>query len=173
MRETLAAAALFALAACSSSKKETATVDTSTAHVPAQLGAAPGSPNCPPTGMWAECSVLYRLERAGLGIKIDSSEKADVKTLGGASSTFVLKIGANARLDVFLYPDSATRAAAESKLDRKQFVNSTATQTINRERTLIENANLVGLLTSLNSKMRERVADALEAGAPQPPSKAK
>ena len=71
MRETLAAAALVALATCSSSKKESVTVDTTTAHVPAQLGAAPGSPNCPPTGLWAECSVLYRLERAGLGVKID------------------------------------------------------------------------------------------------------
>jgi hypothetical protein len=162
---------MFLVVACSTPKSEPAKSDTSTPHVPAQLGAAPGSPACPPTGLWAECSVLYRLERGGLGVKIDSTETADAKTLAGAQQTFVLKIGANARLDVFLYPDSAARIAAASTLDRKQFVNATAQQTMNRERTLIENANLVGLLTSLNSKMRERVSDALEAGAPQPLSK--
>jgi hypothetical protein len=172
MRESLAAAALtFLFAACSSPKGEPAKIDTATPHVPAQLGGAPGSPACQPNGLWAQCSVLYRLERGGFGVKIDSAEKADEKTLAGATKTFVLKIGANARLDVFLFPDSTARIAAASKLDRKQFVNATAPQTMKRERTLIENANLVGLLTSLNSKMRERVSNALEAGAPQPPSK--
>jgi hypothetical protein len=172
MHETLAAAVLVGMiAACSTPKCDPAKPDTSTPHAPVQLGASPGTPSCPPTGLWAECSVLYRLERAGLGIKVDSAEKPDVETLGAAPKTFVLRIGVNARLDVFLYADSAARIAAAAKLDRKRFVSSKAQQTMNRERTLIENANLAGLLTSLNSKMRERVSDALEAGAPQPPSK--
>ena len=54
------------------------------------------------------------------------------------------------------------------EIDRKQFVGATQEQSIKRERTLIENANLVGLLTSLNSHQRERVSDALTAGPPQP-----
>jgi len=36
-----------------------------------------------------------------------------------------------------------------------------------RERTLIESSNVIGLLTSLSSHQRERVSDALMAGPPQ------
>ncbi len=129
-------------------------------------GSAPGSSMCPATGLWAKCSVLYRLDRSGIAPHLDSTEKAEEKALTGES--FVVKFGANARLEVFLYRDSAARVADGAKLDRKQFVNATAPQTINRERTLIENGNLIGLLTSLNERLRERVSDALTAGAPQP-----
>jgi hypothetical protein len=59
------------------------------------------------------------------------------------------------------------RVADAKKLDRTQLVLPGAEQTINRERTLIENANLIGLLTSLNGHQRERVSDALLAGPPQ------
>lgn len=141
-----------------------------TARVARGAGAPPGAA-CPPTGLWAECSILYRLERAGLAPRFDSSAKVDAGALHGASRTLVVKIGRLATLDVFLYPDSAARIAAEKTLDRSQFVSGEAEQTIRRERTLIENANLVGLFTSINSHQRERVADALGAGPPQPPSK--
>jgi hypothetical protein len=109
---------------------------------------------------------MYRLIRAGIAPHRDSTATIEEKTLGGTA--FVVKFGVNSRLEVFLYPDSASRIAAASKLDRKQFVNATAPQTIARERTLIENGNLVALLTSLNERLRERVSDALTAGAPQP-----
>lgn len=134
----------------------------------APIGIAPGGPRCPATGLWAECSVLYRLDRAGIAPHLEPNEKVQEKSLGTGATTFVMKIGASARLEVFLYPDSTTRVADEAKLDRTQFVGATSEQTIKRERTLIENANLVGLLTSINSHQRERVSDALTAGAPQP-----
>lgn len=132
------------------------------------IGIAPGDPKCPSTGLWAECSLLYRLDRAGLAPRIDYDAKVDETSIGGGATTFVVKIGMNAHLDVFLYPDSAARIADEQKLDRKQFVLPGAEQTIRRERTLIENSNLVGLLTSINGHQRDRVADALMAGPPQP-----
>jgi hypothetical protein len=56
------------------------------------------------------------------------------------------------------------------KLDRTTLVRGTDQQTLRRERTLIENANLIGLLSSINDRLRERVSDALTAGAPQPTS---
>lgn len=139
-----------------------------TAAVSKVVGVAPGDPRCPSTGLWAECSLLYRLDRAGLAPRRDSATKVDEKSIGGGAASFVVKIGMNARLDVFLYPDSAARIADEQKLDRKQFVAPGAEQTIRRERTLIENANLVALLTSINGHQRDRVADALMAGPPQP-----
>ena len=79
----------------------------------------------------------------------------------------MIKIGLSSRLELYLYPDSMARIADAKKLDRTQVIAPGATQTINRERMLIENANLIGLLTSLNEHQRERVADALLAGPPQ------
>ena len=134
---------------------------------PATAAAAPTDANaCPQTGAWAECSVIYRLERAGLAPKIDSTAKPSERTLGG--TPLMLKIGLSAQLELHLYPDSASRVAAAAKVDRKEFVSGTAPQTIKRERTLIESANLIGLLTSINAHQRERVSDALIAGPPQP-----
>jgi hypothetical protein len=140
----------------------------SSAAAPPPAAAAPTSDAtaCPPTGAWAECSVIYRLERAGLAPKIDSTAKPSERTLGG--TPLMLKIGLSAQLELHLYPDSASRVAAAAKLDRKEFVSGTTPQTIKRERTLIESANLIGLLTSINAHQRERVSDALLAGPPQP-----
>ena len=135
----------------------------SVATIPA---AAAPAPACPATGNWASCSVVYRLERAGLAPHVDSSATPDERSLHGRP--LVLKIGFNAKLEVFLYADSTTRVADERALDRRDYVSATASQTIKRERTLIENANLVGLLSSTNDLQRERVSDALTAGPPQP-----
>jgi hypothetical protein len=111
---------------------------------------------------------MYRLYRAGIEPHLDSTGTIEEKALSGKS--FAVKFGANSRLEVFLYPDSMARIADGKKLDRTKLVDAQAMQTINRERTLIENGNLIGLLTSLNAHLRERVSDALTAGAPQPPT---
>lgn len=133
---------------------------------PAPVAAAPGDPACPQTGLWAECSVLYRLERAGLAPHIDSTAKPGEKTLTGR--VLVLKIGLSAQLELHFYADSTARAAASKALDRTSYVIGAAPQTIKREKTLIESANVIGLLTSINTHQRERVSDALLAGPPQP-----
>ena len=164
----LLAVALVSGACGSSSKKVPAAAKTDTGDNRQLAGAAPGSPDCPATGLWAQCSVLYRLERSGIAPHLDSTEKVEEKALTASSSSFVVKFGTSSRLEVFLYPDSMARIVDGKKLDRTKLVNATATQTINRERTLIENGNLLGLLTSLNERLRERVSDALTAGAPQP-----
>jgi hypothetical protein len=160
-RALLALVAVVAALACGKSK---APPPTNAAAAPAPPVAPPAAA-CPANGAWAECSVMYRLERAGLAPKVDSGAKAEQARLGGAP--MMIKIGMNAVLEVHLYRDSAARVAATASLDRTQFVNGTQPQTIKRERTLIESANLVGLLTSINSHQRERVSDALTAGPPQ------
>lgn len=146
--------------------KSNAPASSGAAAPPAAVTSAPSASACPATGAWAECSVVYRLERAGLAPKVDSTAKPEEAGLGG--QPLVIKIGLNAVLEIHLFADSASRNAATAKLDRSQFVNGTQPQTIKRERTLIESANLVGLLTSVNSHQRERVSDALSAGPPQP-----
>src|SRR4029079_17857810 len=80
----------------------------------------------------------------------------------------LIRFGTASQLEVFLYADSAARIADGAKLDRSTLVGATGQQTLRRERTLIENANLIGLLSSINDRLRERVSDALTAGAPQP-----
>jgi hypothetical protein len=132
----------------------------------ASASAAPAASGCPATGLWAECSVLYRLGRAGLALHVDSGKSPHEKTLIG--KPIVISLGNSAQLEVFVYPDSTSRIADGQKLDRSALVNATAELTIKRERTLIESANLIGLLTSISSHQRERVSDALTAGPPQP-----
>ena len=177
MREFVVLAVAMAMAACSGSSnaKSGGGGDAASARSrdssPQKAGAAAtGDSACPANGLWAQCAVMYRLERAGLAPHLDSTGKVEEKSIGrmGGATSFVVKVGMLARLEVFLYPDSAARIADASHLDRKDFVGATQEQTIKRERTLIENANLVGLLTSLNSHQRERVSDALTAGPPQP-----
>lgn len=141
---------------------------TPTAAVASSVAAPPG-PSCTPTGLWAPCSVLYRLERSGLAPRLDSTATVSERSLHGRG--FVVKIGMIASLDVYLYADSAARIADEQQVDRKQYVTAAQPQTMRRERTIIENANLVALLTSINDHQRERVSDALIAGAPQAPSR--
>jgi hypothetical protein len=164
----LGGGALVLAAACG--KRPAPARDSVAAKPATSAAAAPGDTTCAPTGYWAKCSVLYRLERAGLAPHLDSAATPDEKSLSGSASAFAVKIGSLARLEVFLYPDSAARIADEKKLDKTKLVGATAPQTMMRERTLIENANLVGLLTSINDHQRERVSDALTAGPPQPPS---
>jgi hypothetical protein len=165
-RTRLAPFAAALLLACGKS-------DAPAAKAPALSSTAAPSPiaggsRCPATGRWARCSVLYGLEREGLAPRLDSTAKPEEQRLTGQS--FVVKIGRFATLDVFLYADSSARKTDAAKLDTTEFVNGTAPQTIRRERTLIVNNNLVALLTSLDAHQRERVSDALMAGAPQPPA---
>jgi hypothetical protein len=155
-------------------KQEAPATQTSTASAAAVATTPSGPGDCPANGLWAECSVMRSLARAGIAPRIDSTATPEEKALSG--SGFVVTFGAKAtssgappkRLEVYLYPDSNARIADETKLDKTKLVSATAPQTINRERTLIENANLLGLLTSIDDRLRERVSDALTAGAPQP-----
>jgi hypothetical protein len=159
------ALALFVLTACEKPANDSRPADSKPAG-PAPVAVMPGDPRCPATGLWAECSVLYRLERSGLAPHVDSTGVAEEKSLTGRA--LLIKFGTTSRLEVFLYADSAARIADGQKLDRTALVGATGQQSLRRERTLVENANLIGLLSSINDRLRERVSDALTAGAPQP-----
>lgn len=167
-RGTSILAMVLCAAACGNAKSPApaATVGAQAALGPVKP-LAPG-PDCPATGLWAACSIMYRLDRAGLAPSVDSSGTPDEKMLTG--TPLMLKIGFSAKIEIHVYQDSASRIADEKQIDRAQYVTPEQQQTMRRERTLIENANIVGLLTSINGHQRDRVADALMAGPPQPPS---
>jgi hypothetical protein len=166
-RERCRGLALVVLLAACGGDKATPAVDTSQ-PILAAAPVAPGDSTCPATGLWARCSVLKSLERAGLNTHADSAQ--DVTEPPLAISGFEIPIG-RGRIRVFLYADSNSRRRDQAKLDPKAFVSPNREPGIARERTLVPSANLLVLMNVLGSLNRERIANALMAGPPQPPSK--
>lgn len=158
--------AIFALAGCGG--REASRKD-STAARPESVAASapatpPGSGPCPANGRWAVCSVMQRLDRAGLAPRRDSGTVA-VDPL--TQPAMRVHIG-RAEMEIVIYPDSAARARDEARLDRGKYIDPSAEPTLRGEATLIRSANLLAILHSNDDHQRERVSDALTAGPPQP-----
>lgn len=79
----------------------------------------------------------------------------------------MLRIG-SAELEIYIYPDARTRELDEAKLERAKYVDYASPITMQAQPTLIHSVNLIAILHSRNDHQRERVADALTAGPPQP-----
>ena len=143
-----------------------ATKDSAVVTAPsAGAAAAAGGPMCQRTGHWSECTVRIRLDQSGLAPQSGSDKVGDLPKL--APKPITLTIG-NAGLAYYLYPDSAARRAAAAGLDTSHYIAQTQPVSMKNETTLIENDNVLVLLFSKNEHQRERVADAITAGAPQP-----
>jgi hypothetical protein len=138
------------------------------AVVGVDTGATKGA--CPATGRWALCSVMERLDRAGLAPRRDSTD-AEVRLAPLTPVGTRLRVGA-AELDVFLYGDAPAREKDEARLDKSKFIEAAADPTLRGEATLIRNGNLLAILRSRSNHQRERVSDAITAGPPQTPSAA-
>jgi hypothetical protein len=135
--------------------------------LPVVAAAATGSAtDCPATGLWAQCSVLKRLEQAGLAIHADSlTEIRDAPlSIGGKKLPI-----ANGEIEIFLYADSGSRLRDAAKLDTKAFIGPSRQPSILRERTVVTNENLLVLMNVVSETNRERIANNLMAGPPQPP----
>lgn len=138
----------------------------------AERGAAPepaarpavAKPACPRTGHWSECQVFDRLDQAGVAPRADSAPPA-LPAVGVAPRVYL--VGRNV-LAVYLFPDTLARARAARTLDTLHFIAPSAPLTMRGEATVIQNDNLLALLFSRIDLQRERVSDALMAGAPQP-----
>jgi hypothetical protein len=125
------------------------------------------SSTCDPNGQWAVCSLMYRLNRAGFNVVRDP-EPAKEKALSQPGMR--LRLGKGSMM-VFLYPDSVNRHLDEAHLDPKGFITPEADWVLGKL-TLIHSANLLVLMDVANGRTRERIADALLAGPPQPPAPA-
>ena len=134
-------------------KEETSTA--SSIVVPAAPGATSNGPSdCPHTGRWAACSIERRLRQAGFVAK-RINERA-VRRSGFSVTPISYSLG-RARLDVFIYDDTATLAREMAAID--------ATRA-----TLIRSGNLAAVYTGDNPQQAERLTLAITAGAPQPGS---
>lgn len=128
----------------------------------AAAGRAAAAEACPATGLWSQCAIVQRLERAGLAPRLDS---APVRQPPLTATGFGVTLN-RGQLEVYLYPDSASRERAQASLDRTRYVDYTASLTMQNQSTLIGSGNALAILRSHNDHLRERVGDVLTAGAP-------
>jgi hypothetical protein len=164
----LAVALTFALACGNRNDRRHVAADSLAPAPAATQTAAPSASKgkCPANGQWSECAVFDRLDHAGLAPRRDSSGTIDLAPLTQKGSRLLV---GNSELDVFIYPDTASRVRDEARLDRSKYIEATAEPTLRGEATLIRNMNLLAVLRSRNDHQRERVSDALSAGPPQAP----
>jgi hypothetical protein len=167
-REQCISLGLALLAACSSgeTKAVPAGVDT-TRPILAAAPPAPGDTSCPATGYWARCSIIKAIERQGLNSHADSAKDVTESPLSIGGFELALSRGT---VRFFVYADSNSRKLDEMRLDTSRFVSPRKDPSM-RKRTLIPVANLIVLMDIMNTRNRERIANAMMAGAPQPPSK--
>ena len=126
---------------------------------------APAKPLCPATGAWQLCSVIERLDRAGLAPRPEPDHVREAALSAGGVAILL----GRSELRVFLYADRAARERDQAKLDRSKYVAAGEPLSMQAEPTLIASENLLAILRSRNDHQRERVSDALTAGPPQRP----
>lgn len=141
-----------------------------TAGVPAGGGGSSASvigatPTCPATGQWQLCSVVERLERAGLAPRQDSGRVTEAPL---SSPGVAIQLG-RSELRIFVYADRAARERDQAKLDTSRYVGASEPLSMHAEPTLIVSENLLAILRSRSDHQRERVSDVLTAGPPQKP----
>lgn len=164
-RGPLLGVALLLAASCA--RDDTPAPDSAAVNVaatPAPAADTTGAkPACPATGLWSRCAILERLDRSGLAPQLDSSATATEPPL--EAKGFLVRVG-RGELEIYLYPDAAARERDQARLDRARYAVYTAPLTMERQPTLIASGNALAILLSLNTHLRERVGDAITAGAP-------
>lgn len=118
---------------------------------------------CRLTGPWQPCSVRDRLERAGLAPQLSDTIQHGFLRVPGE----VYLLG-RSELQVFLYPDSDSRAADIALLDSARAAPAGAAVQWPTRPTLITSNNLAAILLSDSERHIERVRNALTAGLPAP-----
>ena len=166
-REQCFSFVLALLAACSSEKKDAALDVDTTKPVAAAPSPTPGDTTCPATGYWARCSIIKAIERAGMNAHADSAKEITEAPLSIPGFELPLSRGT---VRFFVYADSNSRKLDQLKLDTSLFVSPRKDPSM-RKRTLVPIANLLVLMDVMNTRNRERIANSMLAGAPQPPSK--
>jgi hypothetical protein len=159
-RRVAAALAACTLAACGHGSDAPA----STPAAARAVVSTSAKPACPGTGHWSECQVFARLDQSGVAPRRDSV-LAGLPNVGVKPTTYMI---GNNRLAIYLFPDTTSRARAAQTLDTLHFISPSASLSMRGEATAIQNDNLLGILFSRIDQQRERVSDALMAGAPQP-----
>ena len=166
IRAVVAVAAGAMLGACAGDRVPAAdsTIVSSASRNPIVIGVG-GKPACPATGHWSPCTVLGRLEAAGVAPQ-KATSLPDLPQMAGAPAPATYTVGRSG-LAIYLFADSIARSRAAHTLDTMKFIGPAKELTMRGETTAIQNDNLLALLFSRSEQQRERVSDALTAGPPQ------
>ena len=163
MRQAAVVVAAALLGACG--RDRTPAADTASVAAATSAGPQAAAGTCQRTGHWGDCQLRARLNESGLAPRSTADKVGDLPTLPVKPTTLML---GNAGLAYYLFPDTLSRRRAAATLDTAKFIPQTRPVSMKSETTLIENDNVLVLLFSKNEHQRERVADAVMAGAPQP-----
>jgi hypothetical protein len=158
-------AAAISDSSASSSREAPVVLPPVTLPMPASVSAQQGAkPACPHDGKWALCSVENRLRQAGFVVKHVDSTSARRK--GFAVAPAVYSLG-QARLEIFLYADSAAMAKDMMALDTAiAGPRGAPSQWGDIPPVLIRSANLAAVFLGSSPVQVERLTLAITAGPP-------
>lgn len=140
--------------------------DTLASAPPVLETSAAADTGCRKVGLWQWCSVLDRLERAGIVLKpAEDVEPNDL--FHGDRRTYVVGAGQD-RLDLWLYPTAAARLADTERLDSATVSPRGEKRGYRVPPLLVTSNNLAALVSTMNERTSERLSLALSAGLPQP-----
>jgi hypothetical protein len=143
---------------------ERATADTaSTVPRAVSSAVAVGDTSCPEYGEWRACSVLERLEDAGLVVQQEPNPvQLPFMHVPGILFTTTLS-----SIHAFLYADEGARRRDTEQLDSARVAPRNGTYTWPEPAWLVTSNNLAAIVVSPNERQAERIVLALSAGLPK------
>jgi len=167
----LASAAAWACGARDAATDGVASSDSAAAAVatakPADAGpdtvaARETTSGCPEVAPWRECSVQYRLERAGLAVrKRETPVHHDWLSVDG-----IVWETPRSETQVFLYTSEADRIADLQNVDTVAVSPKDKRIIWKEPAIMVQQGNLMAIIVTLNGRTAERIALALGAGLP-------
>ena len=126
---------------------------------------SPSDSLCPRDGLWRACHLEDRINKAGMMIKVLDTVRVGHVNMPGIR----YKIGKNAKLVAYFFPDSLAGAEATASLDQLRLTppRDSIGQWPTAPFEAIRSANMIAVLFEVNATQAERVRLALTAGAPQ------
>ena len=148
------------LAACA--REAPPPTDSATPATVTESAIAGSDTSCRKSGAWQTCSVLDRLEHAGLVI----TARPDPARLPMFSIEGRTYETTRSTIHVFLYPDEAARRRDTDRLDPVAVAHRGQSYSWPDPATLVTSNNLAAVIISPNERQAERIALALGAGLP-------
>lgn len=166
IRHGLVTVALTAVAACGGGEPEAGEPPAADSTVVAMADSALPDTGpvvgCPEWGLWRECNVQKRLDRAGVRIeKQEEGVRHDFLDVEG----LVWKT-ARAEVQVFLYPSKAARELDLADVDTVNVSGRDKRIYWKEPAVMVTSGNLAAIVISMNPREQERIALSLGAGLP-------
>lgn len=118
---------------------------------------------CPEWGLWRECNVQKRLDRAGLRLeKQEETIRHDFLDVEG----LVWKTP-RSEIQVFLYANRAARELDLADVDTLNVSGKEKRTYWKEPAVMVSSGNLTAIVISMNPREQERIALALGAGLPE------